>query len=48
MPHAHSQTVVVENPMSVDESGKLVILLLPNYFWLSFFFKFPRPIQCQK
>ncbi|XP_010258673.1 PREDICTED: protein LSD1 [Nelumbo nucifera] len=24
MPHAHSQTVVVENPMSVDESGKLV------------------------
>ncbi|KAF8408762.1 hypothetical protein HHK36_004831 [Tetracentron sinense] len=24
MPHAQSQTVVVENPMSVDESGKLV------------------------
>ncbi|KAJ4981087.1 hypothetical protein NE237_031924 [Protea cynaroides] len=24
MPHAHGQTVVVENPMSVDESGKLV------------------------
>ncbi|GJY60386.1 hypothetical protein Tco_0461043 [Tanacetum coccineum] len=23
-PHSHSQTVVVENPMSVDESGKLV------------------------
>ncbi|POO03269.1 Zinc finger, LSD1-type [Trema orientale] len=24
MPHSQSQTVVVENPMSVDESGKLV------------------------
>ncbi|GMH31039.1 hypothetical protein Nepgr_032882 [Nepenthes gracilis] len=24
MPHSHTQTVVVENPMSVDESGKLV------------------------
>ncbi|KAL5731627.1 histone demethylase SWIRM1 [Ranunculus cassubicifolius] len=24
MPHTYSQTVVVENPMSVDESGKLV------------------------
>ncbi|XP_043689862.1 protein LSD1-like [Telopea speciosissima] len=24
MPHAHGQTVVVENPMSMDESGKLV------------------------
>ncbi|KAI3496226.1 hypothetical protein L1887_38581 [Cichorium endivia] len=24
MPHFHTQTVVVENPMSVDESGKLV------------------------
>jgi hypothetical protein len=24
MPHSRSQTVVVENPMSVDESGKLV------------------------
>ncbi|KAL7601652.1 protein LSD1 [Lactuca sativa] len=23
-PHSHNQTVVVENPMSVDESGKLV------------------------
>ncbi|PWA74317.1 Zinc finger, LSD1-type [Artemisia annua] len=23
-PHSHTQTVVVENPMSVDESGKLV------------------------
>nr|XP_043625351.1 protein LSD1-like isoform X1 [Erigeron canadensis]XP_043625353.1 protein LSD1-like isoform X1 [Erigeron canadensis] len=24
VPHSHDQTVVVENPMSVDESGKLV------------------------
>ncbi|KAJ4976959.1 hypothetical protein NE237_002065 [Protea cynaroides] len=24
VPHAHGQTVVVENPMSMDESGKLV------------------------
>ena len=24
MPHSQSQTVVVDNPMSVDESGKLV------------------------
>lgn len=27
MARTHSQTVVVENPMSVDESGKLVISL---------------------
>ncbi|MQL75340.1 hypothetical protein Taro_007691 [Colocasia esculenta] len=25
LPHPHSQTVVVENPMSVDDSGKLVL-----------------------
>lgn len=24
MPHSRSQTVVVENPMSIDSSGKLV------------------------
>lgn len=28
MPHSQSQTVVVENPMSVDESGKLVSLMI--------------------
>lgn len=27
MPHSQSQTVVVENPMSVDSSGKLVTII---------------------
>lgn len=26
-PHSHNQTVVVQNPMTVDESGKLVSCL---------------------
>ena len=28
MPHFQSQTVFVENPMSVDESGELVSLMI--------------------
>lgn len=31
MPHSQSHTVVVENPMSVDESGKLVTQLLNSF-----------------
>lgn len=30
-PHSESQTVVVENPMSVDESGKLVWFLANSF-----------------
>jgi len=33
MPHSQSQTVVVENPMSVDSSGKLVITIA-FLFWV--------------
>lgn len=43
-PRFESQTVVVENPMSVDSSGKLVItisflflLVLDIYFWVNMF-----------
>jgi len=31
MPQSQSQTVVVENPMSVDSSGKLVIITAFNF-----------------
>ena len=34
MPYSQSQTVVVENPMSVDESGKLVSIV-PNFYFQS-------------
>lgn len=40
MPHSQSQTVVVENPMSVDESGKLVSVM---FDFLLFFFHFLKP-----
>lgn len=36
VPHSHNQTVVVQNPMTVDESGKLVsrltLAILPEHF----------------
>lgn len=32
MPYSQSQTVVVENPMSFDESGKLVSIV-PNFYF---------------
>lgn len=32
MPYSQSQTVVVENPMSFDESGKLVSIVSNFYF----------------
>lgn len=40
MSHSHTQTVVVENPMSVDESGKLVSSC--SWSFLFFFFFLPN------
>lgn len=41
MPQSQSQTVVVENPMSVDESGKLVSLIIDIHVTCFCYLDFP-------